>query len=111
MVASMRTNIAPGARGPGARGPRAPIPFVLGTMSVGADARGSQLPFTDAKALVDAAHRNVAETVPLSAAVDADDLVPPAYPCGEGSCVHFGARALREMGERYAERLRALTGR
>ena len=110
MVESFRTNIAPGARGSAARGAGAPIPFVVGTMSKGADARGSQLPFIATKEIVDAVHRNVADVVPFSTFVDNDDLVPPAYPCGEGSCVHFGAAAQREMGARYAERLRSLAG-
>ena len=105
MVASFRENIDPGARDE-----RADVPFVLATMSKGTDERGSQLPFPPTKEIIDAVHRNVADIVPFSAVVDADDLVPPAYPCGEGSCVHFGAAALREMGARYAERLRSLTG-
>lgn len=110
MVASLRAGIVPDARGPTARGPDALIPFVVGTMAMGSDARGSQLPFPDIKQVVDAAHRNVADEVPFSTFVNADDLVPPAYPCGEGSCVHFGAAAQRELGARYAERLQALTG-
>ncbi len=105
MVASLRDEILPGPREGDAV-----VPFVVGTMSMGTDARGSQVPFIDSKLVVDDVHRNIADIVPFSAVVNADDLIPPAYPCGEGSCVHFGATALREMGARYAERLRSLLG-
>jgi len=106
MVASLRTNIDADARGPAARGAAADIPFVVGTMSMGSDARGSQVPFGAAKQQVDAAHRNVALAIPSSAVVNNDDLVPPAFPCGQSSCIHFGAAALREMGARYYDQLR-----
>lgn len=101
LASSLRTNIAEDARGPDARSANSDIPFIVGTMSKGADSRGSQLPFEPAKLIVDAVHRNVTSTIPMSGFVDSEDLVPPAYLCGEGSCVHFGARALREMGFRY----------
>lgn len=107
---SLRVNIAADARGPGARSESATsdIPFIVGTMSQGADLRDSQLPFSPAKLIVDAAHRSVATTIPMSSFVNNDDLIPPAYPCGEGTCVHFGALALRKMGERYYEELKGL---
>jgi len=105
LAASLRTNIAVDARGAIARGANADIPFIVGTMAKGNDFRGNQLPFSDSKLLVDSAHRTIAERVPFSAVVDNDDLVPPDYPCGEGTCIHFGALALREMGARYYERL------
>lgn len=107
MVASLRSSIAPDARGAAARGADADIPFIVGTMSKGADGRAPALaPFGEAKALVDSAHRNVAQLVSLSSVVDADDLVPSnGYPCGQGSCIHFGPEALRELGARYYERL------
>lgn len=105
LAESLRTNIAVDARGPIARGPLSDIPFIVGTMSMGTDERGSQLPFSDTKLLVDAAHRNIVSLVPGSAVVNNDDLIPPDYPCGEGSCVHFGAAALREMGSRYYDAL------
>jgi hypothetical protein len=108
MVSSLRSSIARDARGAAGRGPSAEIPFIVGTMSKGSDARGSQAPFNDIKSIVDAAHRNVADIVPFSAFVNADDLVPPNYPCGEGSCIHFGAAALREAGTRYYERMQDL---
>jgi len=105
---SLRSNINEDARGPSARGIMSDIPFVVGTMSKGADFRDNQLPFSTTKRQVDAVHRNVASLIPNSGFVNADDLVPPAYPCGEGSCVHFGAAALREMGNRYYRELKDL---
>ena len=114
MVASLRTNIDPDARGPLARGPLADIPFVLGTMSKGDDDRedGQLAPggvFPEPKSIVDGVHRNVASVVPLSAVVNADDLVPSTgFPCGQGFCIHFGAAALRELGVRYHARLSGL---
>jgi len=105
---SLRTNIDEDLRGPAARGVESDIPFIVGTMSKGADFRDNQLPFSATKRQVDAVHRNVASLIPNSGFVNADDLVPPAYPCGEGSCVHFGAAALREMGNRYYSELRDL---
>ncbi len=101
MIESLRTNIAPDGRGTGARGPDVDIPFIVGTMAMGEE----QAPFSDNKMLVDAAHRNVATAVSFADFVNNDDLVPPAFACGGGSCIHFGADALREMGARYYERL------
>lgn len=98
LVASLRTNIVPDARGPSARGPNANIPFVAGTMSKGEDYVNQPQP----KILVDTVHRNIKQIVPFSAFVDNDDLIPPNYPCGDaGDCIHFGARAYRLMGSRY----------
>jgi len=114
MVASLRSNIAPDARGDAARGSDAPIPFIVATMSKGDDPRakpfapGGQFP--EPKSIVDGVHRNVASVVPLSGVVDADDLVPEAFPCGQGSCIHFGAEALREFGTRYYRQLLAVFG-
>ncbi len=108
LVTSLRTNIDQDARGAVARGSNSDIPFIVGTMSMGADATSNQIPFTDTKNLVDAAHRTIANLVTNSSFVNNDDLVPPAFPCGEGSCIHFGATAYREMGQRYYDRLNAL---
>ncbi len=105
LATALRTNIDEDARGAVARGPNAELPFIVGTMSIGKDANSDQTPFTDIKQLVDDAHRNIATLIPLADYVNNDDLVPPAYPCGEGSCVHFGAAAYREMGSRYYDRL------
>ncbi len=105
LATALRTNIDQDARGAVARGPDAELPFIVGTMSMGKDADSDQTPFTNIKQLVDDAHRNIANLIPLADFVNNDDLVPPAYPCGEGSCVHFGAAAQREMGSRYYDRL------
>lgn len=105
LASSLRANIVEDARGPSARSANSDIPFIVGTMSKGADSRGSQLPFDPAKLIVDAVHRNVNTTIPMSGFINNDDLVPPAYLCGEGSCVHFGAQALRQIGVRYYNEL------
>jgi len=89
MVASLRTNIAEDPRGPDARGPQADIPFVVGTMAMG----GEQAPFSETKLIVDGVHRNVSSLIPFANFVNADDLVPPGFACGGGSCIHFGAEA------------------
>jgi len=109
LVVSLRSNINADARGAIARGPGSDVPFVVGTMSMGNDARSEQAPFSALKLLVDNAHRNIADAVPMASFVNNDDLVPPSYPCGEGSCIHFGSAALREMGVRYYESLIALS--
>lgn len=108
LASSLRVNIAADARGPAARTVNSDIPFIVGTMSKGANSRDSQLPFGPAKLIVNAAHRTVSASIPVSSFVNNDDLVPPAYPCGEGSCVHFGSLALREMGVRYYNELSSL---
>ncbi len=107
LASALRSNIQQDARGATARGPDADIPFIVGTMSQGSDARGDLTPFGEAKQMVDETLRNVASLIPLSDVVINDDLVPPQYSCGEGSCIHFGALAYREMGNRY---YRAITG-
>ena len=104
LARELRTRIAPDRRGPALRGPDAPIPFVVGTMSRGVDAKGdySYESYNSAKRVVDAVHRDVAALIPHSAVSVHDDLTPAnGYPCGYGDCIHFGARALREMGVRY----------
>lgn len=102
LVASLRTNIIPDARGPSARGRDANVPFVLGTMS-----KGPPYDFQPApKQVVDGVHRNIESIVPFSAHVGLDNLVPEAFPCGSGDCIHFGAAAYRDMGTRYYDFLR-----
>ncbi len=89
------------ARGGSARGANAAIPFMVATQSKGDDERGRFSVFNPSKKIVDAAHRSVRDYIRYSGHVDNDDLVPPQYPCGQVSCVHFGADALREQGRRY----------
>lgn len=109
LVSELRTRIVEDARGGDARGPAVNIPFVVGTMSRGADERGDLSNFPADKMTVDNVHQSIADLVPFSEVVLNDDLVPAnGYPCGEGSCIHFGAAALREMGMRsYDALLRA----
>ncbi len=107
MVASFRSKIIQDARGAEARGSNAAVPFVLGTMSKG----GVYSEFTNTKLIVDGVHRNVGNSIPYAAVVNSDDLVPNDYPCGEGSCIHFGASAYREMGNRYYDRLQNVLNR
>jgi len=101
LIQSLRQNIALDARGPAARGQDADIAFILGTMSMG----GEQAPFSETKSLVDSVHRNIAQLSDYTDFVNNDDLLPPAFGCGSGSCIHFGSAAVREMGQRYYERL------
>ncbi|MBX2825515.1 MAG: sialate O-acetylesterase, partial [Gammaproteobacteria bacterium] len=108
LIASLRTRIQIDARGPDARGADALLPFVLGTMSRGDDERGTFSEFDPFKTTVDLVHRTLPTEVPGVAVTNNDDLVPDAYPCGQGSCIHFGAAAYREMGRRYFEELQAL---
>lgn len=93
------------ARGQGARGDNAAIPFILGTMTRGADERGDFSVFSNTKQRVDNAHRNLPNILPFSETASGDDLVPPGFPCGQGSCIHFGAAAYRELGFRYYQAL------
>ena len=78
------------------------IPFVVGTMSRGADDRGDLSEYLDAKQTIDNVHRNVSSLIENSEVSIHDDLTPAnGYPCGNSSCIHFGPGALREMGSRY----------
>ncbi|NND92299.1 MAG: hypothetical protein HKN42_15680 [Granulosicoccus sp.] len=112
LATALRSNIDIDARGASARGANADIPFIAGTMSMGNESpANTQIPFNSSKQLVDDTHRNIASLIPLADYVNNDDLVPPGYPCGEGSCVHFGAAAYREMGQRYYQQLIGLLPR
>ena len=100
MVRRLRREARVDARGPGARGDDAAIPFVLATQSKGRDERANYV-FNGGREAIDAVHRTVSTLLPWADFVNNDDLVPPAYPCGQSSCVHFGAAALREQGRRF----------
>jgi len=108
LIRSLRSDIQPDARGVAARGPDADIPFLLGTMSRGNDSRGAFSEFDSLKTTVDNVHRTLPGLLPSVGVSVHDDLVPAAYPCGEGSCIHFGADAYREMGQRYFAQLSAI---
>ena len=111
LARALRDNIQPDARGAAGRGPDALIPFVVGTMSRGNDPRGDFEIFDEAKTTVDAVHRNIESLVSHAAFTNNDDLVPPAFDCGESSCIHFGADAYREMGQRYYSQLQNILAR
>ena len=111
MVRRLRTEARIDPRGASARGPDAAIPFVAATQSRGADERGDYSVYSASKQKVDDAHRSVASLLPYADVVINDDLVPPAYPCGQSSCVHFGAAALREQGARFHEALERIRAR
>ncbi len=102
LVERLRSEPIPDRRGSAARNAHADIPFVVATMSRGNDDRGFFSIFSDTKRQVDSVHRLIANEIPFSGFVNVDDLVPPAFPCGTSSCIHFGAEAYREMGRRYA---------
>jgi len=93
------------ARGGGARGDNAPIPFILGTMTRGIDDRGDFSVYSNTKQRIDNAHRNLPNVMGFTDLATGDDLVPPSFPCGQTSCIHFGAMAYRELGRRYFEAL------
>lgn len=73
------------------------VPFIVGQLG-----QFSDKPWDDAKKTVDAAHRNLAVSVPNAAFVPSDSLV--AGPDG----VHFDAPSLREFGKLYAEAMKKL---
>ena len=108
LVNAIRVRTNQDRRGPEGRGLNAPIPFVAGTMSMGDDQRGEFSILGVDKQMVDAAHRNIGNVVPFAGTMVADDLVPPAYPCGANSCVHFGSTAIREMGFRYHQVMQSI---
>ena len=108
MITHIRNVARPDRRGSAGRGANVPIPFVIGTMSRGDDVRGMFSLFGADKQMVDDAHRTLQNRLPGVTHVSADDLVPPAYPCGQSSCVHFGAAAYRELGFRYSQGMRRL---
>jgi hypothetical protein len=106
LVAELRKRIVADRRGSELRQDDANIPFVVGTMSRGNDERGNLSDFPASKRQIDSVHRELPLRVPHTALSNHDDLTPAnGYPCGNTTCVHFGAGALREMGHRYYEAL------
>lgn len=106
LIKSLRTDIMPDRRGQAMRQADSNIPFVIGTMSKGADERGDLASFSPSKQLVDDAHRTLPTQLPHVGLSIHDDLTPAnGYFCGNTSCVHFGPAALREMGSRYYDAL------
>lgn len=111
MVERLRREAVVDPRGVEARGSRAAVPFIVATQSRGKDGRGDYSRWSSTRDQVDAVHRNIASLVPHADWVNNDDLVPPAYPCGSSSCVHFGAAANREIGRRYHQALKRIWSR
>lgn len=101
LVSRLRSDARQDARGAAGRGAAALIPFVVATQSRGDDERGQFSVFNPSKVIVDASQRSVSQYITHSDFVNNDDLVPSQYPCGQTSCVHFGATALREQGRRF----------
>ena len=108
LVERLRSEARPDMRGAEARGVDAEIPFMVATQSKGDDERAMFSIFNSSKQIVDAAHRNVKDYIQYSDFVNNDDLVPPQYPCGQTSCVHFGSAALREQGRRFYAALKGI---
>ena len=107
----LRLQITADARGGDLRRSDANIPFVVGTMSRGIDERGDLSDFSESKQTIDLAHRNIPSQVNHAAVSNHDDLTPAnGFGCGNTTCVHFGAEALREMGQRYYQALRLAVG-
>lgn len=114
LASELRTRIIPDARGVAARGASSDVPFIAGTMSRGSDFRGDFSFISDSKQQVDETHRNIGAqgVIPFYGIALLDDITPGnGYPCGEGSCVHFGSEAYREMGNRYYQELEAVLSR
>lgn len=106
LAQQFRLQINADLRGGDLRRPDANIPFVLGTMSRGIDERGDLSEFGLGKQLIDNAHKTLPSKVSHAAISISDDLIPSnGFPCGNTTCIHFGAAALREMGRRYYDGL------
>ncbi len=111
LASELRTRIIPDARGEVARGATSDVPFIAGTMSKGADFRGDFSFRSDSKQMVDNAHRNIGAQglIPYYGFANLDDITPAnGFPCGEGSCVHYGSEAYREIGNRYFQTLQSV---
>lgn len=106
LARELRLQINQDRRGSSLRQGDANIPFVLGTMSRGIDSDGDFSVFWPAKQKVDDAHHILPSTVSHASLTASDDLTPAnGFPCGNESCIHYGAAALRELGRRYYDAL------
>ncbi len=106
LIYQLRLTIDADRRGGDMRRADSNVPFVAGTMSRGNDERGDLSSFPLSKQLVDLAQRGLPGRIPFTGLSNHDDLTPAnGYPCGNTTCVHFGAAALREMGNRYYDAL------
>ncbi|MEE9320040.1 MAG: sialate O-acetylesterase [Granulosicoccus sp.] len=108
LIQRIRREARVDARGAGARGTDAAVPFIVATQSRGSDNHSNFSNWSEPKKIVDSAHRTIASSVPYADWVNNDDFVPPAYPCGSTSCVHFGAAAYREMGQRFYQAIQRI---
>jgi hypothetical protein len=73
------------------------VPFLAGQMG-----QFAERPWSDAKRLVDKAHRDLSDKVPHTAFVNSDGLTH------KGDKVHFDAKSYREFGRRFANTYRAM---
>jgi hypothetical protein len=101
LAARIRREARQDQRGSQARGDNASVPFIVATQSKGDDERARFSQFNPSKQQVDSAQRTVGSYMGHADFINNDDLVPPQYPCGQVSCVHYGAAALREQGRRF----------
>jgi len=108
LAQQFRLRINPDIRGGEFRRADSPIPFILGTMSRGFDERGDLSVFSNDKQLIDNYHRQLPNQIPFVSTSVHDDLVGDQWPCGNTTCIHFGAEALREMGNRYYQELQSV---
>ena len=76
------------------------VPFIAGQMG-----QFSEKPWSEAKKVVDQAHRQLPEQVPNSAFVASDGLAH------RGDAVHFDSASYRELGRRYAAAFEAMQKR
>lgn len=110
LAQQFRLSIDPDRRGGDWRRADANIPFVVGSMSRGFDDRDDLSDYSEDKQRIDSAHRQLPFQIAHSAFSNHDDLTPAnGYACGNTSCIHYGPRALREMGRRYYSALREAT--
>ena len=111
LARQLRINIDADQRGSELRRADANIPFVLGTMSRGIDEREDLSVFPLDKQTIDDAHRTLPSKIAHAAVTINDDITPQnGYPCGNTTCIHYGAAALRIIGERYYDALKRAVG-